>query len=172
MEYEKYTLHSFYHFSYRLKSRYGVVINYAEYLECCNTKILLLYKVSRNKRFGILNIKGKDVWVIKSNVSKNLITCLSRRSALPVPICYKKKGITQEQFHRDLKFAIITCQIVKSYFIASNMDYEQMFSDRPFNLPTWVYSIVYGLLKPRKNSHIVNNSTNILVGNLYHQKIK
>lgn len=160
--------HSFYHFSQRLLLRYGIVISYSEYQKYCNEKITLLYKISKYKRFGILRIKGKDVWVIKSNLNKNLVTCLSRGGELPVPKYYVKKlGITNDIFENDVRNAIITCQIVKKYVKEENMSYKQIFIERPFNLPEWVYSVVYNLLNPRKNKKVVNNPVNILVMNLY-----
>ena len=168
-EFEKEIIHTFCHFDKRLKERYGFKLTYSEYLKLCDTPILLLYKVSRNRRFGILNIRGKEVWVIKSNLTKKLITCLKRKSYLPVPRTYRKRGITDHQFQNDMSNAIVTCQIVKNYFIASNMTYEQMFLERPFDMPHWIYSVVYHLVKHRKNSHIVNNAVNILVMNLYEQ---
>jgi hypothetical protein len=163
-------LHTFCHFDKRLKSRYGFKITYSEYLKLCDTPILLLYKVSRHRRFGILNIRGKEVWVIKSNLTKKLVTCLSRKSYLPVPRTYRKNGITDNQFQDDIRSAIITCQTIKNYVIESKMTCEQMFLERPFNMPSWVYSVVYSLITGRKNSHIVNNAVNILVMNLYEQK--
>jgi hypothetical protein len=93
------------HFRDRLMERYGLEISLDEYLELNNQPVELLYVLTPNKRLGKVNFNGNDIVVIKCNAGKVLNTCLEAEGQMPVPRRYKKRGITPQQFQKDLEIA-------------------------------------------------------------------
>ena len=132
------------HFNKRLKERYGLFVTIEEYIELCKKEIELMYILSPNKRFGVLKIKDVDVWVIRCNAGKQLNTALSQKGALPLPLRYRKVGVTTERFNTDLKLAIERIEYLKDCFFALN-DKRKFFVEKPGGFPDWMYRAAYSM---------------------------
>jgi|ERR1044072_16900 hypothetical protein len=67
---------SYFHFNERLNLRYQIDITLEEYIEACRYPIKTLLKET-HKLFGLIQIKGKDVFVVRQRKKdRKLLTAL------------------------------------------------------------------------------------------------
>lgn len=136
------------HFRQRLKERYNIEISESEYFELSKKLIDVMYKLNSNKSFGVLNIKGQDVLVIRNNDMKALQTVYIKDDMrLPVPMGYRTKGITPQQFNIDLKKKLDELKELSKLLLT--MDTKTFFMSKPGGHPTWMYSVAYCYWKKR-----------------------
>lgn len=153
------------HFSLRLLERYNLSIRRNEYRRLCNKKIELLYCISKNKRFGIITIKGNRIPVVSDKSTGLLNTCLFGKSVWPVPLYYKKRGVDIVRFNYDLDVAIQRINIVCRYLTSIDGDTKTLFVLKPFKYPNFIYGAA---VKKYKGQFV--NYMPTLVKNLYNEK--
>lgn len=132
-------LHYFHHFTDRLKSRYGIEISFDEYIDLCKQDIDLLYVLTPNKRVGYIEIKGKNVMVVRCNAARLLNTCLRKGQPLMTPNRYKNQGISMDQFNNDLNFALLKIEIMAEWISENPGRDKEFFTGNIFNAPSWMY---------------------------------
>jgi hypothetical protein len=149
------------HFRMRLLQRYNISITAEEYIILCKQKIRVLYPLTVEKRFGILNIKGIDVYIIKNKFVDILNTAiLLENNFYPVPLRLIRQGVSAEDFTNTLNDAL---NLIKSMSkVLATMTKRDFFINQPGGYEFWIYSAAYNINRP----NITFTWTNI-IDNLY-----
>lgn len=133
----------FKHFSIRLWERYKIDdLTYKEYLDLYNAPFTFLYRLTENKVFCALTIKGMKVYAIRDKSVKCFSTCLiiGMENRLPLPSYIRAQHITSQQVTSDLALLF---ELIKQLQLDLQKMTDKEFFTQEFLYPKWVYSVTH-----------------------------
>lgn len=137
--------YSYEHFSKRLSERYAIHdLAYTEYIELYKKPFLFMYRLSEKKTFGIIEIRGIEVYAIRDTDYKVYATCLTEPGKYPLPIYVRRRHVTSEQFQEDIRKIELVLDDLVRHYESIGRDSKEFFT-KPLvpTWPRWIYSAAF-----------------------------